>query len=66
VAENLKAGVGFRDNDSQWTQFFSGALRFTVELDELLQSCFADSEAEFLEIPAFKAILFRALSRRSA
>ena len=34
MAENLKAGVGFRDNDSQLTQFFSGALRFTVELDE--------------------------------
>jgi hypothetical protein len=43
------------------TQFFSSALRFTGELDELLQRSFADCEAEFVEIPAFKAILFRAL-----
>jgi hypothetical protein len=42
------------------TQFFSGALRLAGKLDEL-KSSFADCEAEFLEIPAFKAILFRAL-----
>ena len=41
----------------QLIQFFSGI----GEWERLLLGAFADCEAEFLEIPAFKAILFRAL-----
>jgi hypothetical protein len=40
----------------QLTQFFSGIGGW----EELLLGAFATCEAEFLEIPAFKAILFRA------
>ena len=45
----------------QLIQFFRDALRLAGRLDELLHTCAADCEAEFLEIPAFKAILFLAL-----
>jgi hypothetical protein len=53
--------LGIPGRAGQLTQFFSGTLRLAGKMDELLQSCFADFEAELLEIPAFKAILFRTL-----
>jgi hypothetical protein len=53
--------LGMFGRVSQLTQFFRGTLRLAGKLDELLQIPFVDCEAGFFEIPAFKAILFRAL-----
>jgi hypothetical protein len=46
---------------SQLIQFFGEPYGLAGKLDKLVWSCAADCEAEFLEIPAFKAIRFLAL-----